>query len=199
MKTLSTSYPHPRLEKNYNFFVIVTRLGYGFIYNNLRVTINKLSTSYPQGGVENFFAMLITFSCTGSFPHSSHTMWKNIFRSLLAVFHRIVTLSTGSCGKLGASFFRMGIDNIEICCIFVSTTNATAVATTTNATAVAQGVKVMEPTNTTTANELVSRNQEIAQSLIQAHKEYAKLLEQAQRDLRELSERCFEYGDFDEE
>jgi serine kinase of HPr protein (carbohydrate metabolism regulator) len=72
------------------------------------------------------------------------------------------------------------------------------VATTTNATVVAQGVKVMETTNNTPA-EIVSRNQEITESLIQAHKEYAKLLEQAQRDLRELSERCFQYGDFDGE
>lgn len=56
----------------------------------------------------------------------------------------------------------------------------------------------METTKNTPA-EIVSRNQEITESLIQAHKEYAKLLEQAQRDLRELSERCFEYGNFDEE
>jgi len=30
-------------------------------------------------------------------------------------------------------------------------------------------------------------------------REHARLVAQAQRDLREISERCFEYGDFDEE
>ena len=140
----------------------------------------------------------ITFSCTGTFPHYTHTMWKTIFRSLLAFSRTLSTFFVGSCGKLLFSSLHFSLDKCKLCCIFVPTTNATPVATTTNATVVAQGVKVMETTKNTPA-EIVSRNQEITESLIQAHKEYAKLLEQAQRDLRELSERCFEYGNFDEE
>ena len=136
---LSTSYP----QVIHTPGVIVTRPGYGIFHNNLRVTINKLSTGYPQG-VENFFAVWITFSCTGTFPHYTHTMWKTIFRSLLAFSWSLSRFFVGPCGKLRASFFRMGIDKYEICCIFVSTTNATAVATTTNATAVAQGVQVWD-------------------------------------------------------
>jgi hypothetical protein len=77
--------------------------------------------------------------------------------------------------------------------------------TTANATAVADGVQSMTRLDYFHAyfyGQYVGEDDTYTMATHQFNeqeREHARLIAQAQRDLRELSERCFEYGNFDDE